>query len=85
MPARWDAHLIKYGVGLGGGTLKNSSDLGAYTGRFNNIGPSTARMNNPSLNLTNAYLDTPPVDTTPEPLEYAPPILSQEASHIPDR
>ena len=74
-PARRDLHLGEVGVLLiGGNPINNSfSDLGAYTGRFNNISPITSRINIPSPNLTNAYLDTPPVDTTPEPLEYAPP------------
>ena len=30
-------------------------------------------MNNPSPNLTNVYLDNPPVGLAPEPLEYSPP------------
>ena len=70
-PARRDLHLGEVGVLLSGGNPINNSfsDLGAYTGRFNNISPITARMNNPNPILTNDYLDTPPVDPIPDTLE----------------
>ena len=80
-PALRDVHLREDGVGLGGGTLNNSifSELGVYACRFNNLRPITARTNKPSLNLTNAYLDTPSVGSTPDPMDYPPlPRLRQE-------
>ena len=63
------------GDGLSGGNLSDNrfSKLGAYAGRFDNIIPSIARMNNPSPSLTNVYIDTPTVGPTLDPLEYAPP------------
>ena len=75
VPARREFHLREDGVGLDGSSINNNrfSELGAYACRFNNLSPSTASMNNPSPKLTHAYLDTPPVGPTPEPLEYAPP------------
>ena len=74
-PAHREFHLGEDGEGLSGGDLIINifSELGVYAGRFKNITPSTARMNNPSPNLTNVYVATPPVGPTPELLEYAPP------------
>ena len=54
---------------LSGGTSSVTiiGKLGAYAGRFNNISPSLAGTNKPSLSLTNAYLYTPLVGPTPDP------------------
>ena len=91
-PANRDVHLGEDGVGLGIGNLTNDefSDLGTYVGRFNNLIPSTARINNLGSNLTNAYLDTSPSGPTPEPSEYALPqnstgTLPHSCSNTPPR
>ena len=64
--------LIREGEGLSSGTssVNNSIKFGAYEGRLANL--RLAGINNPSPNLTTAYLDTPLVGPTPEPLEYVP-------------
>ena len=69
-PACREFPLGYYGEGLRSGNLSINrfSILGAYVGIFDNLSPSTARMNNPSPNLTNVYLYTPPVGPTPDPL-----------------
>ena len=63
---------IGEGKGLIGGnsSVYSSIKLGAYAGRLNNL--NLSGKNNPILNLTTVYLDTPLVDITPDPLEYAP-------------
>ena len=73
-PSVRNHHLGEDGEGLSGGDIiiNSFSKLGACAGSFNNIIPSTARMNNPSPILTNAYLDTLPVGPAPYPLEYYP-------------
>ena len=55
---------------IGGTSVHISIKLGAYAGRSTNI--SLTGMNNPSLNLTNVYLDAPLVGPKPEPLDYVP-------------
>ena len=73
-PACRDFCLVEDGEGLSGGSLSGNSfsKLGAYTGKFNHLSPSIARMNNPRPNLTHFYLDNSPVVPTMDPLEYAP-------------
>ena len=63
---------IRAGEGMSGGNLSvtSSLNLGAYTGRLDNL--NLVGVNNPSPNLTTVYLDTPLVGPTPEPLEYVP-------------
>ena len=54
----------------GNSSVHSIITLGAYAGRLANL--NLAGMNNPRPNLTNVYLDTPLVGSTPEPLEYVP-------------
>ena len=59
--------LLREGYLFSGGTSVTSfSKLGSYVGRYNNL--IIARMNKPSPNLTNVYLDTPIVGLTPDSL-----------------
>ena len=70
---RYERREIQIGEGEGltsGTSVHSTIKLGAYAGRFNNL--SLAGMNNPSPNLTTAYLDTPIVGLPPKPLEYIP-------------
>ena len=69
-PACRNFLLGEDGGGFSGGNLSINifSKSGGYSGRFDNLIPSIARMNNPSPNLTNFYLDTPPTGPTPGPL-----------------
>ena len=55
---------------IGGTSVHNSINSGAYTGIFTNL--SLAGMNNPSPNLTTVYLYNPLLSPTPDPLEYVP-------------
>ena len=74
-PVNRDLHLGEDKSRLSRGNLINNtlSYLGVYAGRFKNMISSKARMNKTIPNSTNAYLDNPPVVSTPDPLEYAPP------------
>ena len=51
--------LVEDGEGFRGDNISNNKFiiLGAYVGRFENLSPSIARMNNPSPSLTTFYLD----------------------------
>ena len=66
-PERREFHIGEGGK-VSGGNSVDSIKLGAYAGIFNHL--NLSGMNNPSLNLTTVYLDTPLVGLTPYPLEY---------------
>ena len=73
VPERREFLLREGGIfSIGNSSVTKFSKLGAYTGIFNNLSPSIARMRNTSPSLTNFYLDTPLVGPTMERLEYAP-------------
>ena len=64
---------LEEGKGLSDGTsVTILSKLGAYTGRFNNLSPCIARMNNHIPSLTNVYLNTTLMGPMPDTLEYVP-------------
>ena len=76
---------IGAGEGLSGGNsiINSSLNLGAYSGRLDNL--NLAGINNPIPNLTTVYLDTLLVGPTPEPLEYVPSLgrLGQPSRYTP--
>ena len=79
-PARREFQPQENGLGLGGGSLIKSSisEVGAYTGRFNNLSPITYRINNPSPNLTTALRDPSSGPDARAPVVHPPPDLDRK-------